>query len=131
MVIADLMRRVLVRTAKTAGADDPESVAHDVVVQALEGELVVHTRAQGYLRQVVHHLASKYRRHPMIHYLPQVSAADGVDAYLDVKMLIQKEPQSLNFLLKYIETKPKSGRDKIKAMRIRRQLRKLIESPLT
>ena len=136
MVVAEDIERVLVRLAKYEGVDDPEAVAHDIIVRALEGRVVIQTQARGYLRRALRNTAHERRRHTkrMIHCglierwrHDEPPKDDPIDAYLDVRMLASREPKGLAFMLDYVEAdRPRPAKNRIRAMRLRRQMKELL-----
>ena len=128
-MIANAIERALVRLAIRAGADDPEAVAHDIIVRALEGRVVVRTHAFTYLRHAASNQAGMYRRHAkrMVYdEVPVRGGEDNTDAYLDVRRLVNEKPAELAFLLDYIESSRHPVKDRVRAMRVRRQMKELI-----
>ena len=140
-MLAQAIERALILWATRAGANDPEAVAHDVIVRALEGRVVIHERAKGYLYRAVNNQAGMYRRHTR-RTLHSDSGVPGVlrglgkaepfsdgrmESYLDVRTLIREEPVGLAFMLDYVEAdSPRPAKDRIRAMRLRRQMRRLL-----
>ena len=133
MVIAEVIERALVRLAKYEGVDDPESVAHDIIVRALEGHVIIQTQARGYLRRALRNTGNDRWRHTkrMVHcglienwLHDEPFKNDSIDAHLDVRRLADREPKGLAFMLDYVEADgPRPTKDRIRAMRLRRQMR--------
>jgi len=129
--IAEILSRVLLSAARAAGADDPEAVAHDIIVRALEGRVTIHTGAKAYLYQAAHHGAQNYRRRVrrLVHDLAQAKAAptdDHIDARLALSTLAQADPAGLAFMVAYVGADHHPAAHRTRALRLRRRMRALL-----
>jgi len=140
-VFAEIIEKFLIRQAIWRSYNDPEDLAHDIVIAALEGRInIKYGRAQRYLsRAVLNNIINRRQKDRFIHYTdkdvdgdkniplaPQYSYKE--DSYIDAKLtlseLISTELPSIRLLLDYIESNEvHSVTSRIKTMRLRKRLR--------
>ena len=134
-MIANAIERSLVKLATYAGADDPEAVAHDIIVRALEGRVVVRERAQGYLATSARNQTEMYRRHTkrlvhgewtFIEESHEESVNSRLDARLELEKLTRGNPAGLAFMLAYVDGSHHPSGHRVKAMRLRRQMKEMV-----
>ncbi len=148
-MMAEAMRRFLVRMAALAEASDPEDVAHNIILQALQGRVKIKDgQAQTYLKvaarnqsrtqarrqQVIKfHTAVRYDfdglRQTLLLDEPErltyaVDYAAAADARIALRNLFDINRDAVMELIEYSEDGPHSVRQRVRVHRLRQELRR-------
>ena len=117
----------LMRASIKVGSRDPEDVAHQVIMRALEGRVKIRSHPLRYLALAARHQTYRNSRHPIycdLETWPDLKE-EKLSAYLTLRELVDQRPKEVAFLLRYIELPaPRPIGARVRAVRIRKRLKK-------
>src|SRR3989304_1634844 len=120
-ILADIIERVLVRIARMQNTDDPDEVAHVIILRFLANNIRINKYARAYLNQAVRfeiytQTRDKHRR--------WVKAEAYLNAKFDLDNLIMNHRTDFERLVRYSQAyRGNKDMSPVEALRLRKRLK--------